>query len=83
MTVLPRQGENSNGRIKDYEIYVSEDGKAWGEPVAKGTWKNSGNEQSATFKAPAKGRHLKLVALSEATGQKFATIAEFDVQIAK
>lgn len=83
VTVLPRQGENSNGRIKDYEIYVSEDGKQWGEPVAKGTWKNSGNEQSATFKAPAKGRHLKLVALSEATGQKFATIAELDVQVVK
>jgi beta-galactosidase len=83
VTVLPRQGENSNGRIKDYEIYLSADGKVWGEPVAKGTWKNSGNEQSATFKTPVKGRHLKLVALSEATGQKFATIAELDVQIMK
>jgi beta-galactosidase len=83
VTVLPRQGENSNGRIKDYEIYVSEDGKAWGEPVAKGTWQNSGNEQIAKFKTPVKGRHLKLVALSEASGQKFATIAELDVQVAK
>ena len=83
ITVLPRQGDNSNGRIKDYEIYVSADGKAWGEPVAKGTWKNSGNEQTAKFKTPVKSRHLKLVALSEATGQKFATIAELDVQVVK
>jgi beta-galactosidase len=83
VTVLPRQGDNSNGRIKDYEIYVSEDGKEWGTPAAQGTWKNSGNEQTAKFKTPAKGRHLKLVALSEATGQKFATIAELDVQVAK
>ena len=83
VTVLPRQGENSNGRIKDYEIYVSEDGKSWGTPAAKGTWKNSSNEQTAKFKTPAKGRHLKLVALSEVTGQKFATIAELDVQVAK
>ena len=83
VTVLPRQGGNANGRIKDYEVYVSADGKAWGEPVAKGTWKKSGNEQTAKLKTPAKGRYLKLVALSEVDGQKFASIAEIDVQEAK
>jgi beta-galactosidase len=83
VTVLPRQDGNSNGRIKDYEIYVSTDGKAWGAAVAKGTWKNSGNEQTAKFKTPVSSRYLKLVALSEVTGQKFASIAELDVQEAK
>jgi len=80
VTALPRQGGNSNGRVKDYEIYVSADGKEWGTVVAKGTWKNSGSEQTAKFKSPAKGRYLKLVALSEVEGQKFASIAELDVQ---
>ena len=83
VTTLPRQGSNANGRVKDYEIYVSADGKQWGTPVAKGSWKNSGNEQTAKFKAPAKGRYLKLVALNEVTGQKFASIAELDVQEVK
>ena len=69
--------------MKDYEIYVSADGKEWGAPVAKGTWKNSGSEQTAKLRTPAKGRYLKLVALSEVEGQKFASIAELDVQEAK
>jgi len=83
VTALPRQGSNGNGRVKDYEIYVSADGKEWGAPVAKGTWKNSGSEQTAKLRTPAKGRYLKLVALSEVEGQKFASIAELDVQEAK
>ena len=83
VTALPRQGGNSNGRVKDYEIYVSTDGKEWGAPVAKGSWKNSGSEQTAKLKTPAKGRYLKFVAVSEVEGQKFASIAELDVQEAK
>ena len=31
---VPRQ-EGNNGLIKDYEVYVSEDGKNWGQPVAR------------------------------------------------
>jgi outer membrane protein assembly factor BamB len=27
---------NSNGLIADYELYVSQDNKAWGEPISKG-----------------------------------------------
>jgi beta-galactosidase len=83
VTVLPRQDGNANGRVKDYEIYLSADGKAWGEPVAKGAWKNSGSEQVAKLKAPAAGRYLKFVALSEVSGQPFASLAELDVQEAK
>ncbi|MEK6239028.1 MAG: PQQ-binding-like beta-propeller repeat protein, partial [Planctomycetales bacterium] len=33
---LPAVIINSNGMIKDYELYVSKDGKDWGAPVAKG-----------------------------------------------
>ena len=80
VTVLPRQGGNANGRIKDFEVYVSADGKSWGSPIAKGTWKNNGGQQTVTLKAPATARHLKLVALSEVTGQPFASLAELDVQ---
>lgn len=34
---LPRQDGN-NGKIKDYSIQVSMDGKNWGTPVQKGTF---------------------------------------------
>jgi len=75
---LPRQ-DMSNGRIADYEFYVSEDGKTWGEPAAKGTFKNDPSEQQVLLKTAKKGRYLRLVALSEVKGQRFAALAEFDV----
>jgi outer membrane protein assembly factor BamB len=37
---LPAVIINNNGMIKDYELYVSKDGKSWGEPVAKGVLVN-------------------------------------------
>jgi hypothetical protein len=74
----PRQ-DMTNGRIAGYEFYVSEDGQTWGEPAAKGTWKNAAAEQQVMFKTPRKGRYLRLVALSEVKGQPFAAVAEFDV----
>jgi beta-galactosidase len=76
---LPRQGGNSNGRVKNYELYVSTDGKQWGQPVAKGAFKGKEKEQTVKLAQPATGRYLKLVALSEAQGQKFASVAELDV----
>ena len=76
---LPRQGGNANGRVKNYELYVSADGKQWGQPVAKGAFKGKDKEETIKLAKPATGRYLKLVALSEIQGQKFASIAELDV----
>ena len=72
----PRQG-NGNGRVKDYEIYVSQDGKEWGSPVVKGSFKNSENEQRVMFKEPVKARYIRFKALSEQGGNDFASGAEF------
>lgn len=33
---LPAVIVNNNGMIRDYELYVSQDGQNWGDPVAKG-----------------------------------------------
>lgn len=83
IVVQQRQDGNSNGRVKGFEVYVSADGKQWGDPVAKGELKNKTGEQAVAFKAPATGRHLKFVALSEVAGQTFASLAELDVREAK
>jgi len=83
VVVQQRQDGNSNGRVNACEVYVSADGKQWGEPVAKAALQNKAGEQVIAFKAPVQGRHLKVVALSEAAGQKFAALAELDVQEAK
>jgi large repetitive protein len=47
-TYLPRQ-DVENGRIANYEFYVSEDGDDWGEPVASGTFPNGSALQQVTF----------------------------------
>jgi len=75
---LPRQ-DMTHGRVAGYEFYVSEDGKTWGEPAAKGTFKNDAGQQQVLLKTAKKGRYLRLVALSEVKGQRFASMAEFDV----
>ncbi len=77
-TYLPRQ-DNSNGRIKDYEIYVSQDGKDWGTPVAKGSFERGDKEQRVMFDKPIKARYIRLRALSEQNGQEFASGAEFNL----
>ena len=80
---VPRQGGNGNGRVENYEFYLSADGKHWGEPVAKGACKGKDKAETVKLAKPVPGRYLKLVALSEATGQKYASVAELDVVDAK
>ncbi len=36
---VPRQ-DSPNGRVKDFEVRVSSDGKTWGEPIARCRWDN-------------------------------------------
>ena len=74
----PRQ-DSANGRIKDYEIYVSNDGKNWGSPVNKGSFKNSSETQRIMFDKPVKARYIRLRALNEQRGQDFASGAEFSL----
>ena len=76
-TCLPRQ-DGENGRIKDYEIFVSEDGKVWGDPVAKGTWENNAEKKTASFASKQAG-FVKLKALSEVNGEAWTSAAELDV----
>ncbi len=52
---LPRQDGN-NGKIKDYSIQVSMDGKNWGTPVQKGTFDNSSKEKQVEFAKPVQAR---------------------------
>lgn len=75
---LPRQ-DMCNGRVKDYELYVSSDGKAWGEPVKKGCFANSGETQTVDFAQSVVGRFLKFVAISSFEKKPYASMAEIEV----
>ncbi|MEV6487518.1 discoidin domain-containing protein [Actinoplanes sp. NPDC051633] len=75
---LPRTDASANGRIKDYEVYVSTDGVTWGAPVATGTFANTTTLQSARFPATF-GRYVQLKARTEVNNNKFTSVAELTV----
>jgi len=66
------------GRIKDYEFYVSADGKDWGQPVTAGRFRDTAALQEATFEAKA-GRYVRLLAKSGIVDRPACVIAELFV----
>ncbi len=70
-------------RVKDYEIYISNDGENWGDPVARGTLADSAQRQEALFFTPVKAKYLKFVALSAHDGGDSAAVAELNVILNK
>ncbi|NEO32815.1 MAG: PKD domain-containing protein [Symploca sp. SIO3C6] len=77
LTYLPRQDGSENGHIKDYEIYVSNDGTNW-EKKIEGTWTYSTDKKTVNFE-PATATHVRLQALSEVNDQPFTSAAEIEV----
>ncbi len=68
-----------NGRVKDYEIYVSTDGQNWGNPIQKGQLANNAKAQRIDFAQPVRARYIRFKALSSHNGQDFASAAEFSL----
>lgn len=66
-----------NGNVRDYEIYVSQDGKEWGTPIHRGAFPRESKAQRVEFAAPVKARYIRFKALSSQNGQDFASGAEF------
>ena len=77
-TYLPRQDESDHGTIRDYEFYVSDDGKNFGQPVKKGSFEPGKELKTETFE-PIKCRFIKLRAISEINGLNFTSAAEIGV----
>ena len=59
-TYTARTDGNSNGMVKEYEVYLSKDGKLWGTPVASGEFKNTTSMQVAALKEPTSGRYSQV-----------------------
>jgi len=80
ITILPRQDDSPNGRIKDYAVYVSKDDKRWGSPVVQGAFDDTLALKSIAFPKPLTARFVKFVALNGFDNTKpFASVAEIDV----
>ncbi len=80
--VLPRQ-DMSNGWIKEYEVFVSSDGKNWGSAAKKGQFTPSEEVHVVQFGRPVQGKYLKFVALSSFAKNPFASMAELEVIVAE
>ncbi len=77
-TCLPRQDASDHGTIKDYEFYVSDDGRNFGQPVKQGAFEPGKGEKIETFE-PIKCRFIKLKAISEINGLPWTSAAEIRV----
>lgn len=86
-----KEGENTNGNIKGYELYASTASekldyasKDWGEPIAKGNFEYNGvNPIYVNLKEACTAKQIKFVATSSNNGERFAGGAEFNLHAEK
>lgn len=78
---LPDQGRHNAGIIFNYRIFISNNPRKWGSPVADGEFSNIKNSPVwQTIPIPVTtGRYIKLSALSSAEDKGRVGIAEFDI----
>jgi len=77
---LPRQDDNENGMIDEYEFYVSTSGTDWEQltPVASGNFVANKTEKTVLFNI-TQGQYVRLIALSEVNEEAWTTMAELNV----
>ncbi|SHJ16669.1 Por secretion system C-terminal sorting domain-containing protein [Tangfeifania diversioriginum] len=76
LNYLPRQS-SANGRVKNFELYVSNNTNNWGEAVAEGAFESGAGRKQIDFEAQS-GQFVKFRSLSEQNGNPFTTVAELD-----
>jgi hypothetical protein len=79
---LPRQDGGTNGRVKGYEFLVSLDGEDW-SAATLGEFPNERTASMVVLKSAVRARFIKFRALSEQSGEPYASMAELDVLPAK
>ncbi|MFI5456585.1 MAG: discoidin domain-containing protein [Isosphaerales bacterium] len=74
---VPRQ-DNSNGRVKDFQVRISSDGKSWSEPLASGRWSDDPTLKYVPLPGPL-ARFVQLRGLSEVEGRPIMSAAELAI----
>ena len=77
---LPRQDGSDNGKIKQYEFYVSSDGTNW-TLVSSGllmTTAGDKSQKTVTFGA-IQGQYVRLREITEINGNPWASMAELNL----
>ena len=75
-------GGNGNGQVKAFEIQLSDDGKSWGETIAKGELEvRLANEQPIVFSKPTTRRFIRFLVTDsvQLDGKSLASIGKLDV----
>ena len=75
-------GGNGNGQVKGYAIYLSDDGKSWGEPIVEGSLEiRLANEQPIRFPKKTTSRYLKFLVTAALSldGKSIASVGKLDV----
>jgi len=67
------------GTPREYKVYVSADGKDWGDPVAAGKFGKIEKLMVITLKDRTHARFLRLVFLSDFWSTHFSSVGEVDV----
>jgi beta-galactosidase len=70
----------SNGRVKGFEVYVSNHTNIWGSAVASGEFTNTNAMQLVVIEGNPVGRYLKLIAKSEVNAKAWASAAEIGIE---
>jgi photosystem II stability/assembly factor-like uncharacterized protein len=76
---LPRQDGGENGRVKDYEIYFSDNPNLWGDPTVSGSFENNAAPKIVKLPGGKDARYIRFRALSEVKGNAWTSAAEFDL----
>ena len=58
------RASQSNGRVRDYQVYVGQDAANVNQLVASGTLRDTGDEQRIVFPTPASAKLVRLVVTS-------------------
>lgn len=70
---------NANGKIKDYQLFVSDNPEEFGTAVGTGTFADISRPQVVTIDGGKIGRYVKLVALNSIARNAFAGGAEVNI----
>lgn len=79
---LTRQDGNSNGRVRNYRVETSLDGKDW-TVVKEGAFPNTDDMIEVRYDKPVKARYFRLTALKAHRGGDWACFAELQPILAR
>lgn len=71
--------DGNNGRVLGYEVYFSNNPKAWGTPSASGTFQNTSDRQTVNIPSLPEARYMKFVVKSVVDNKRYASVAELYV----